>query len=227
MATRNGDPNPEVFVGPRSWNQIEGFAGPKDYPSIRQTSCGPVSIINPQARIEESEVSPPVDCLSICCLGKYPLTLHQKARLYGTTVLSNPPSVKNIWPHETNQQPGHCGVRIEEQEGNLTKMKHHADRDLPTTHDIPRPEADVAEEEGLAMSEVVHLSWLRQTFRRCESMRDPWLWDCCPGMNAMSRMGSLGSQEVAAGLQQPQGHNESNHLELSGVEATQDNSSSH
>ncbi|CAL9024332.1 unnamed protein product [Prunus brigantina] len=36
-------------------------------------------------------------------------------------------------------QPGHCGVRIEEQEGNLTKMKHHADRDLPTTHDIPRP----------------------------------------------------------------------------------------
>ncbi|CAL8167511.1 unnamed protein product [Prunus armeniaca] len=65
MGTRNGDPNPEVFVGPRSWNQIEGFAGPKDYPSIGQTSCGPVSIINPQARIEESEVSPYVNCLSI------------------------------------------------------------------------------------------------------------------------------------------------------------------
>ncbi|KAH0972575.1 hypothetical protein GBA52_024731 [Prunus armeniaca] len=77
------------------------------------------------------------------------------------------------------------------------------------------------------MSEVVHLSWLRQTSRRCESMRDLWLWDCCPGMNAMSIMGSLGSQAVAAGLQQLQGPNKSNLLELSGVEATPDNSSSH
>ncbi|KAH0972576.1 hypothetical protein GBA52_024732 [Prunus armeniaca] len=99
----------------------------------------PVGIINPQARIEESEVSPHVNCLSICYLGKYPLTLHQKARLYGTTALSNPPPVKNIRSHETNQQPGHRGVRIEEQEGNLTKMKRHADSNLPITHDIPRP----------------------------------------------------------------------------------------
>ncbi|CAB4285875.1 unnamed protein product [Prunus armeniaca] len=67
-------------------------------------------------------------------------------------------------------------------------MKRHADCDLPTTHgvELGMAEADVAEEEGLAMSEVVHLSWLRQTTRRrwrlacnsCKALMSLIAWNC-------------------------------------------------
>lgn len=135
METLNSGPNPEVFVGPRSWNQIGGFVGPPDYPSTGPNSCGSASTITPQARIDEPDVSPHGNCLSICCLGKYPLTLHQQARLYGTIALSNPPPIENMRSHEPNQHLGHCEGIID-----ISKtLKRHADWDLPTTHDTLRP----------------------------------------------------------------------------------------
>ncbi|CAL8993015.1 unnamed protein product [Prunus brigantina] len=110
MGTLNSGPNLEVFVGTRSWNQIGGLVGPQDYPSIVHNSYG-----------------------------SYPLTLHQHARLYGTIALSNPPPVRNMRSHEPNQHPGHCEGRIDKQDDISKTLKCHADWDLPTTHDTPRP----------------------------------------------------------------------------------------
>ncbi|KAL6279716.1 hypothetical protein ACE6H2_016597 [Prunus campanulata] len=63
------EPNPEVFVGPRSWILLGLVSGPIVTQPFEQNSLGFASFVNSTRQLEViDEVSPHVNCLSVVAL---------------------------------------------------------------------------------------------------------------------------------------------------------------